>query len=415
MTSPSSYGRELACLASVVLPHSRSTGPRAVRGTELHRFMCAMGKAATQEEKAEALLAVPEEWRDAAASIDWERMPTLNPETGIPELALAYDPVTGAVRELGRGGALEHDDIEELLRPGEIGGIIDWCALTPDAVYVCDWKFGWQSLDRAEVNGQLRLYGLFASKLFQKDSAIVSFCRIFDSGMVAWDIATIDAMKLDLSEVGLRQHLQSVEAAQLAYRNDGTIPKMVEGSHCTYCPAWRFCPTKTALLLSTIEQEPNKAPELARLPQPLNHDVVSRMWSKLKQAQKLVEKLQDDMREYVRLYGDVKLVSGNVLGMVETETRSIDPVFARPVLTELFGAEGANLAIRTTEKITFTSLDEVIKAHSSHGMKAKLERKVIAELEAEGAIRSVSVRTVREVSAKSKQLVNRPEDPKLTG
>ena len=81
MTSPSSYGRERACLASVVLPHSRSEGLRMVRGDELHKFMLALSLARTDEERSEAILDVPEEWRSAAAAIDLPRFPPFRPHT----------------------------------------------------------------------------------------------------------------------------------------------------------------------------------------------------------------------------------------------------------------------------------------------------------------------------------------------
>jgi RecB family exonuclease len=406
MTSPSSWGREEACLASTVLPQSRSTGPGAVRGTVIHRYLCAYAQATNDEEREEALLEVDEDVRPMAAAIEWERMPTLDPSSGVAELAMAYSPSTGRVRELGRGGSIEHDDVPDLLQGDEIGGIADWVALTSDGVWVCDWKTGWSALVKADVNRQLGAYGLWVARFFGREKAVVSYARLFENGNVAWDIAMMDALRLDATEAALRKHLHDVDAARVAYRDTGAIPPPTEGGHCLFCPAFRFCPTKAALLISAIEQEPGKAAEIARLPQPLNHDIVSRMWPKLKAAEKLIEKLQKDMRDYVRLYGAVKLSNGNFLAEDAQPRSSIDPTFARPVLEEFFGAEGADMAIKSVEKCTWTSLDKVLRARSSHGTKAKLERKVEKALDDAGAIRTVVIHNVTEVTAKRLQAVN---------
>jgi hypothetical protein len=404
VTSPSSWGREDSCIASTVLPQSRSKGPGAFRGTVIHAYLCAHAKATTDEEREEALLEVDEACRPMAAAIDWNRMPDLSPETGIAELALAWSPSTGKVRELGRGGDLEHDDIAALLKDDEIGGVVDWSALTDDAVVITDWKSGYAALERAEVNRQLMAYAVWVARLLGREKAVVSYARLFENGSVSWDIAEMDAMKLDSAEAALRQHLKRVADAKEAYVAKGVIPTPVEGGHCTYCPAFRFCPAKSALLLSAIQQDPALPAEIARLPQPLDHDVVSRMWPKLKAAAKLIEKLTDDCRSYAKIYGAVKLDSGNVLGEFESQSTSIDPTFARPVLEARFGAQWTNYAIKTEEKLTKDSLDELAQNHSSHGKKAKLLRTVNAELEAAGAIRSVTVRRVTEVSATSKKL-----------
>lgn len=418
MTSPSSLGREVACLASTVLPHSRSTGPRAVRGSDLHKFMCAMAQATTDEARALALLEVPAEWRAAAAEIDFTRLPVLSPETGVPELALAWNPTTGEVRELGRNGDVEHDDVQGLLKKDEngetieMGGILDWCSLVDDAVLVLDFKFGWAALERAEANNQAFAYSVMATKLFKSSKAVVCLARIFDNGSVFCDVADLDGFKLDAAEARIRQHLTRVDEARSVFAEKGVIPEPVEGGHCTYCQAYRFCPAKVALLLSTIEGEPGKAAEIARLPQPLNHDIVSRMWPKLKAAEALIKKLKGDCRSYAKLYGAVKLPSGNVLGEMESESSSVDPIFARPVLEARFGRQWTDYTIKAVEKLTWKSLDQLLKKHSSHGRKAKLEREVLAELEAAGAVRSITVRRTTEVSAKAaaKKLVQREDE-----
>ena len=410
MTSPSSIGRESECLASAILPHSRSVGPRSIRGTELHKFMNDMLTATTDEGRAEALLVVSPEWRQGAAVIDLSRAPPLDPKSGAGEVGISINTVTSITTEHGRNGEIDHDDMKKLLGPDDYGGVIDYLALLPDAVFVTDFKFGYQALDRAEVNGQLRSYGWLAARHFGKDKAIVSFCRIHDTGAVSWDIAEMDGFKIDAAEAWVRQHLKNVAEAKRLYAESGVIPPMVEGIHCTYCPAFRFCGAKKALALSVFADE--EPAQIAKLPAPLDHATVSALWPKLKAAERLIAKLKDDCRDYAKLYGAVKLANGNFLGEMQGESESIDPTFARPVLEARFGREWTNYAIQTKEKLTWKGLDEVLKNHSSHGRKAKLEREVLAELEAAGAVRSITVRRTTEVSAKSaaKRLVKREDE-----
>ena len=404
MTSPSSWAREAECLASTVYMHTKSTGPRAVRGTSLHRFLCGHAKAKTDEERAEALEEVDADWRPAATAIDWSRMPDLNPETGVPELAIAWSPSTGIVRELGRNGAVEHDDLEELLEGDEMGGIIDWCALTADAVFVTDWKFGYQRLERAEVNHQLRAYSLFAAKLFGREKAICSYARIFDDGGVSWDIATMDALKLDAAESALRQHLKRVEAARLAYRNSGVIPVPKESGLCRYCPAQNSCRAKAALLGSVMAKDPAKAELLARLPEPLTEEAAAELWLQLCSAEQIIARLKGNVRDLARIWGSLKLANGNVLAETETTRESIDVDFARAPLVARFGEEAVDQAIVIEKKLTKERLDVLFREHSNYGGMAKLKRDVMAEVHEAGGVRTTVIRSVREVAPTSKRL-----------
>lgn len=414
MSSPSSLGREVECLASTVFPHTKSTGPRAVRGTALHRFLCAHAQAKTEEEQEEALEEVDISWRPAAASIDWSRMPALTPELGVPELALAWNPTTGEVRELGRNGAVEHDDVAALLQPGEVfAGIIDWCAFTSDnGVFIADWKFGWQSLERAEVNAQLRSLGFMAAKHFGREKAVVSYARIFDNGTVSWDIAVMDTMKLDAAESFVRLHLKAVAEAQLAYRNSGVIPTPQEGGHCRYCPAQNSCSAKVALLLSVMSGDQDKASILARLPEPLTQEAVVALWPKLQQAAQLIERLTENVKDVVRIWGPVKLANGKVLAEVEKPFETIDPEYAREPLKARFG-EAVESIIKKEESLTKKALDGLLHDHSSHGGKAKLKKAVMAELDEAGALRVVVKRAIEEVSPESKKLKSAEERRQL--
>ena len=404
MTSPSSWAREAECLASTVYMHTKSTGPRAVRGTSLHRFLCGHAKAKTDEERAEALEEVDADWRPAAAAIDWSRMPDLNPETGVPELAIAWSPSTGIVRELGRNGAVEHDDLEELLEGDEMGGIIDWCALTADAVFVTDWKFGYQRLERAEVNHQLRAYSLFAAKLFGREKAICSYARIFDDGGVSWDIATMDSLKLDAAESALRQHLKRVEAARLAYRNSGVIPVPKESGLCRYCPAQNSCHAKVALLQAFMADDPDKAQVLATLPEPLTQEAAARLWPQLQHASAIIKRLTGNVKDVVRIWGPLKLANGKILTEVEKPFESIEPEYARAPLKARFGEEAVEAIIKKEESLTKKALDGLLHDNSSHGKKAALKRDVMKELDDAGALRVVVKRAVEEVAPDSKKL-----------
>jgi hypothetical protein len=396
MITPSSHARISACLASVVLPQSKSVGPRAVRGTELHAFLASVAKDGLEE----ALENIPLEWRAAAQAIDLTRLPELHPEAGIPEVAMAWNPETGEARELGRNGTVEHEDLAELVKPGEMAGIADYITLTPSDVVVFDWKFGYQSVERADVNRQLGAYACMAGALYGRERATVYIARILDDGSVWLDPAHLDELSLDAHAARLRKDMRRVEEAKLEHRNRGTIPSPMEGAHCRYCPAFNACPAKVALLLSTLTGKEPAA--LAQLPEPLTLEMASALWPKLKQAEALIERLKDNLKDFARLNGPIPLPNGNVLAEGESTKESINALYARETLYKHFGAEDTEMNIESS--ITKKAFDELCGKHSSHGKKAALVRKVMTELGEAGALRSFTVRSVQELKPTSKRL-----------
>ena len=410
MTSPSSIGREVECMASAVLPHTKSTSPRALRGTVLHAFMAARAKASTDDEKAEALELVPEEWRAAAAAIE---VPGFI-QDGVAELAIAWSPSTGLARELGRDGAIDHHDIKAMLRGDEMGGIIDWLGLTPDGVVIIDYKFSYgATIDKAEINGQMRSYAAMACALFNRERAHLKVARIPDNGIPWWSHADLDAYGIIAAGIYVRQHLRARDAALEAYRSNGTIPTPIEGTWCGFCPAANACPAKVALLLATLAGDEEKAALVASLPEPLSQEAAAELWPKLVQAEKLIERLKGNVKDMARIWGGLKLPNGNILTEVEAPRESVDPIFARPVLEARFGVQQTNTAIKTEEKLTKASLDVLLKAHSSHGKTAKLKREVYGDLEEAGALRTVVLHLVQEVVPTSKKLKPAEEKPQL--
>lgn len=404
MTSPSGIGREMECMTSAILPVSKFVHPRGIRGTDLHRFMKDRILAADDDQRAEALEAVPEEWRGAASSVDWSRIP-FDSETATPEYALIWNIAKDEVREVGRNGEIDHDELQAMIGAGEYGGVIDLLSLTEDAVVLCDWKFSYgASIDKAEINGQMRSYAVLAAKLFKKSRAEMLVCRIPDNGQPWWSTESLDSLGLDSAEAAIRKHLRDVEAARETYRSSGIVPTPVEGTWCSFCPAANSCPARVALLLSALAEDEAKAAALARLPEPLTPEAAARLWPKLVQAERLIERLKGNVKDIARTWGGLKLDNGNVVGEVETSRETIDPVFARPALEARFGKEWTDFTIRTEEKITKERLDELCRNHSSHGGMAKLKRTVMAELDAAGAIKTTITRGIQEVAGTSKRL-----------
>ncbi len=95
-TSPSSLAREAACPGSVLLPQSDTSSAPALRGTALHAYLCAIAKGVGKDI---ARLMLPEEWQEAAENIDLEQLPALNPESGVPEIAIAWNAHKAALKD----------------------------------------------------------------------------------------------------------------------------------------------------------------------------------------------------------------------------------------------------------------------------------------------------------------------------
>lgn len=396
-TSPSSLAREAACPGSTLLPQSDTSSPPALRGTALHAYLCSVAKGIGKDI---ALLMIPEEWRDAASSIDLEQLPAINPETGVPEIAIAWNVMTGETRELARGGNLSRDEIRAMARDGEMVGILDWLALTDSAVVVHDWKSGYSAVDRAEVNWQLAAGAVMASKLLGRDRAHVAITRLLSNGDAFHDVATLDSMDLDAAESKIRAHVRGLLEHEETFRQNGVLPKLIEGSHCRYCPAFKFCPAKVALAKSILSEDGRAPSMIAALPVPMSNEDAIALWPRLQLAADLVKKLQGTIREIAQRE-PLTLANGNILAEVEKTTSKVIPERLKAYVDPSFFEK----VVKRTESVTKEAIEDALKASKAPSEKITHVKKAFyEELEKQGGLKTSAYRAVEEVSPKSRKL-----------
>lgn len=311
--SASSLQRGMACPASMVLAHvDRGTSPAAERGTLLHRFL-----EHVHADRAKALAALPDDLRAYAAALDLTDLPV-----GLTsEVAFAWDTVAATSRLLGRGMGRDYSQ----LLSHEIPGTPDVVGVSPDRVYVGDWKFGRSHVPAPDENMQARFNALCAARHYKRDLAVVEIVRFHeDPTKPPTRLATeMSAGELEDMVGKLRRYVQAVNKADHTM-NSGRTPDVYEGTHCEYCPAFQACPAKTSLLkqLGDVKATYRTARDLKRW-----NDIA---WKQLGDAAKTAP---------------VPVGDGRVWGPVETTEEVWDPVVVWAIVYELHGTEAADLAV----------------------------------------------------------------------
>lgn len=403
-TSPSSLARELACPASALLPQVDSISEPALRGTALHAFLCAVGMGLGRDLAASKL---PERWRETAMRIE---LPAgLDPRAGVPELCVAWNVETGETRELGRGGTLTREQLRALARDGEMVLTADWVALDESSIHVRDWKTGWTSVDKAEVNAQLAAYAVALAKHFKRDRAHVDITRLLDDGSSFVDKATLDALDLDDAEVKIRNHVRAMAERERLFRSSGVLPKLVEGAHCKFCNAFKSCPAKGSLIRSALHDEGETPAFLTGIPLPLSATDAALLWPKLQMVEDLVKRLKGSIKE-LAAREPLTLPNGKVLGEVEKSTRSVDAKVVERLVEPSMYAEVAE----TETTVTLSRLEAALKKRLQPGQKLAPElRALLAEVEKAGGLKTSTWVSVEEVSPNHKKLRSAEGNPAL--
>lgn len=217
----------LACLGSVVLPGVKEEGEYSAAGNVLHHYI----ETARGRGKAAALLEAPEDEREWLQGIDLDALPP-GAESEVP---LGWD----ADRDIGVRYSIS--TFRGYPSDGLLHGTADLLGVTGSRVVVLDVKrFG--AKVAARQSAQLALLALAAARVTGADEAEVGMLQPGSRGWIV-DRHHLDA--LDLEEWADR--FRNLKARIDGHR-EGTIPELVAGGHCTYCPALRWCPAQSAIV-----------------------------------------------------------------------------------------------------------------------------------------------------------------------
>lgn len=367
-TYPTASKLELAaiCPGSHVLPQTQEDSTEAAtRGIALHAFLATY--AATPGDRAEArnkaLAALPPEFREAAEAIDLSLLPPLDPESVLPEVALAYDLDTGEGRLLAVNGGRDYS----AARPTEVVGTADVLGLTDDAVVVLDYKTGHGSQTAARWNWQLRFLALAAARHYQMRRAVVALVYVGTDLPPYFDRAVLEYADLAATELELSRVTEAVRQARWDVTR-GQVPQMRTGEHCRYCPARPTCPALNAGLMA-VAQDPAslatleaKAKALPTLMRSLSDAELVGVMQRLKVLIPALEVAEREGKARVRERGQIRGADGTTLRAVEQARDEVNATLVEQVVTEMCGAEVAAKAVTYEATTTKKAIHAAVPA-----------------------------------------------------
>lgn len=317
----------IACPGAFALPWvDEPVGAPALRGTVIHAYL----EDVANHGEDVAIGNAPEESRPFLRSIDLERLK--HHTTLQPEAAIAYDWRARTARLLGYGLGRAYPSLVDT----EIPFTIDLLGVAESAVKVSDYKTGRTRYPSPDKFAQTMLGALGASRLFDRDRAIVELTYIDSAGEVSFDSAEVDGWDLDAFADLVEQTMSAVIEAQAS-----ETPDVRPGDHCRelYCPAYRTCPSKSAL----VRNMPAHLGEV-QAPGYLAPERLSRTWRQVKEAQDLLSRIEQEIRD-LSFREPIDLGDGTWLGPRERKVEEIDAGVAREVIAGMLGPAHAEKAI----------------------------------------------------------------------
>lgn len=340
----SSLGRLAACPGSAALPQAHTSSQWADDGTERHEWLARLVTTRDPD-------VAPADYYEAAIAI-LERIP----EGASVEVPLSYEVDGRAV----------------------LTGHADVLAVLPDTVLLADWK-GWEDVERAERNWQVRSYAAMAAAQHGKDRAIVMIVYVREGKAPWFDVAEMDGIELAavLEDV---LALETRIASERAKVTAGVMPDVAEGAWCKYCPAAHVCPAKTALIRQLVSGE-----TAARVDGigALTDEECAVAWEEVDRHMALLKRMKSALIARAAM-APIRLRNGNTLMKVRTQgNEKIDGDIAWKAIGALYGRDVADEAVE--RRASKKAIDAAIRKHLPPGEKLKdAQAAVYARIRAEG-------------------------------
>jgi hypothetical protein len=443
------------CPTSAVLPQTESQDgkhePARNKGKGVHAFLervKAIGKPA-------AIAEAPKEIVPLLEALDLDDLPV-----GLAcEVATAWNWRADTARELGRSPDLPR-------RPD--GGVdydalgVDWSCEVPgtyDVVgvqesegrtiksdtwtpgdllepfrrgYLGDYKSGHVKYPAPDMYGQTLLGALCVRALYGCDDVVVELIHIHDNGGHHKARRTVNEWDLDVFARELAEAMRAITDPVVVngveeWLEDGgesplpSAPAPREGPHCDYCPAFRACPAKMAL----VRQLPEKLYELGVRPGTLpdkngveQHALVltpgvlsvrnaAEAWMALEAIEAVVDRAKQEICS-IGAFEEIPLPDGRVIGLLHTERRGVNGQLAAELLEKRYGREERDKRVEIS--VTLSAMYAACRAHIKEG--EKMERKdktgaydkLIDELDRLGGIELSTTDAVKPHVPKKKRL-----------
>ncbi len=372
------------CPGSAVLPRIGSTSVKADMGSALHEFNAMRGEHGKEMADGQGD-AIADRWnlegKDRA--IFFARARSL--DLGIPDGSLfevplclradgSVEPVTG-----GQGAYEVPDDCI-------VAGTIDILFADPDPIqdglwcprgsvlWAADLKTG----DDAHVapiarNWQARASALLGAWWTGAEAVVPAIVFPSTTGS-SWDVPMeqgkpmpLRAKELARIDVEIRElHATVMEQAERVA--DGKLPKLVTGTHCTYCRARAGCPAHVSETRALI------AGSSGLTTGPLTREQAIKAAGLISPARAALKSVEDALRAHVEAFGAVPLPDGKVFGPTATEESAYHPREAlQAMVAEFEPLVGEELARKIAmNALTVTKggiYDAVTEVHEFAGVK----------------------------------------------
>lgn len=288
----------------------------------------------------------------------------------ITEIAFEFECVTG------KAAVVDAKERSYARRPSCVYGTADAIMKTETGFLIVDWKTGSFPV-KADGNGQLLTLAVMArSAMALTEPISVAIAHVTPDG-VSWDIVAVDDIELDSHAEWLKKIPQSIESA-----------KPNPGAHCRgdFCPSYGLCPATNEGAKLVAPSALNR--KLATTSKEIaNADHAAWQYQMLRQAQAAMNAAWAALTEYAGKTGGVVLPDGSTWGPSTTRRTQIEATpRALTAITNAVGVANASSAYSIT--ITRAGVRSAARAKSAEtgDSIAEIERRIMADLEAVGAV-----------------------------
>lgn len=392
--SGSKAERVRQCPASAVLPHVTTTAPKpsAVRGQDIHTFLetvRALGFDA-------AIAAAPADLQPYLAAIDVDALPT-NLAT---EVAFAWDWKLRRGRELGRNLGRDYNKANPPLGPTEDPLTVDVIGVADLVGYVGDYKTGRTRYPPPDRFAQTLLGALCARDVFRLERVRLELIYIDYDGDDYRSSAVADDWILDdfADEWAAARELVHVYDAEV--RAGRPVP-LREGDHCEFCPAFKHCAAKTAL----VRQLPVEVDVMLhdRPGGVIPRERMAAMWHRCEQLKDLIGAIQSEIC-MAAAREPIDLGNGTILGTITTDREFLVGKVAASVLEQWHGKDAADEAIEIS--MSKDALRKAVAARRKPNEKISTKKEdgvldlILAEIRRRGGIERTVTTNIKPHSAK---------------
>lgn len=389
------------CSASAVLPqHAMDVDrpewePMRTKGQGVHGFLEVVGKVG----RGAALADAPADVVPMLEALDLENLPV-----GLAtEVSFAWNWQTGGVRELGRNLPRLPTGAVDYAAAG-----VDWSCEVPLTIdvmgvglstfrrgYVGDYKSGHTKYPAPDMFGQTLLAAVCVAKVYGCDDVVVELLHIHDNGGHHAVRRIVNDWDLQAFEAGLQQAMATISVARNSEPYVGVLLDPVEGPWCDYCPAFRGCPAKLALVRAIpreliqlgVEREQADG-SLTLTPGALTIRNAGAAWEAIERIENVLARAKEEICS-IGAFEAIPLSDGRVIGRLVTERRGLNGKVAAELLRERYGTAAAEYI---EESVTLAAMRQAVVKHIRPGEKIETKAKtgmydrLLVEVEQRGGL-----------------------------